>query len=176
MRCFSLVEEGPGPGSPVDTGQGDGASEQVTSEPFDALSVGWPEGWGCVDGETAKSKRSQKLDALLGEESFAFEQEQDLVSEELFCGVGVEVRNGKPLSLSIPNSSRRKAVSMRVSLDETAKGLRDTDDTGSSMFVADDFAHEFLDGFISEACEITQKLAVSHEVGSQHFWNSERPQ
>ncbi len=27
VRCFSLVEEGPGPGSPVDTGQGDGASE-----------------------------------------------------------------------------------------------------------------------------------------------------
>jgi len=73
------------------------------------------------------------------------------VSEQPLGGVGIDIRNGEPLSLSIPNPSGHKAVSMGMRLNQTTKGLRDTDDTGSSLFVADGFAHEFLDGFISEA-------------------------
>ena len=56
--------------------------------------------------------------------------------------------------LSAPEAFGRKAVSMGVRLQERAEGLRDTNDAGSSVFVARGFAHELLDGLLSESCEL----------------------
>jgi hypothetical protein len=98
------------------------------------------------------------------------------MAEQLLGGVGVDVGNGNPLSVGIPKASRDKAVSVGGRLQERAKGLRDTNDAGSSVFIARGFAHELLDGLIGESCEIGEQLAVSHEERPQHFGQGESPQ
>ncbi len=70
------------------------------------------------------------------------------------------VANGNPLSIGIPKASRDKAVCVGVRLSERAKGLRDTNDARSSVFVASGLAHELLDGLVGESCEIGEQLAV----------------
>lgn len=92
------------------------------------------------------------------------------MAEQLLGGVGVDVGNGNPLSVGTPKASRDEAVRVGMRLQEGAKGLRDTNDAGSSVFVARGFAHKLLDGLIGETCEIGEQLAVSHEEGPQHFW------
>jgi len=64
------------------------------------------------------------------------------VAEQLFGGVGVDVGKGNPQSVGIPKASRDKAVSVGVRLLERAKGLRDTNDAGSSVFVARFASHD----------------------------------
>ena len=98
------------------------------------------------------------------------------MAEQLLSGVGIDVGNGNPLSVGIPNASRDKAVSVGIRLQERAKGLRDTNDAGSSVFVTRGFTHELFDGLVGESCEIGEQLALSHEEGPQHFRQSESPQ
>ncbi len=64
------------------------------------------------------------------------EEVENFVAEQLLSGVGIDVGNGNPLSVGIPNASGDKAVSVGIRLQERAKGLRDTNDAGSSVFVA----------------------------------------
>ena len=73
VRRLALIEEGFGAGSPVDAGQGDGASHEVTSKPFDAGGVDRPDGGRRIHGEAAVAERSEKLDVFVGEKSFALE-------------------------------------------------------------------------------------------------------
>jgi len=63
-----------------------------------------------------------------------------------------------------------------MGLQERAEGLRDANDTGSSVFVSRGFAQELFDGLVGETCEIGKQGAVSHEEGPQHFWQGEGPQ
>lgn len=64
---------------------------------------------------------------------------------------------------------------MGMGLQKRAKALGDTDDAGPSADVAGGFAHQLVDGFIGEPCEIGKKLAMSHEEGPEHLWQGERP-
>ena len=64
---------------------------------------------------------------------------------------------------------------MGMGLQDRAKGLRDTDDAGPSAVVACGFAHQLVDGFIGEPCELAEKLTMSHEEGPQHLGQGERP-
>ncbi len=98
------------------------------------------------------------------------------MSEQHLGGVGIDVGNGNPLSVGIPNASRDKAVSVGIWLQERTKGLRDTNDAGSSVFVARGFTHELFDGLVGESCEIGEQFAVSHEERTQHFRQGESPQ
>jgi len=130
MRSLTFIEEGSCAGSPVDAGQGDRASQEVTRESFDAFGVGGPDGWRSVDGESGVSKRSEELDTLFGEESFGLEQVKDFVSEELLGAMGIEVGDGSPMTLVIPNSSGSETVNVRVGIQDTAEGLGYGDDAG----------------------------------------------
>ena len=38
------------------------------------------------------------------------------------------------------------------------------------------FAHQLVDGLITKANEISEELALIHEIRSKHFWNRESPQ
>jgi len=98
VRRLALIEEGLGAGSPVDAGQGDGASHEVTSKPFDAEGVDRPDGGRRIHGEAAVAERSEKLNAFVGEKSFALEHAKDFVSPQLFGSVDIEVGWGCPLS------------------------------------------------------------------------------
>ena len=64
---------------------------------------------------------------------------------------------------------------MWMGLQHGAKGLRDTDDAGPSAVVACGVAHQLVDCFVGEPCELGEKLTISHEEGAQHFWQGERP-
>ena len=130
MRRLTFIEEGSCARSPMDAGQRDGASQEVTREPFDAFGVGWPDGWRSVGGKPRVSKRSEEFDTLFAEESFGLEQVQDLVSEELLGGMGIEVGDGSPMTLVIPNSSGSNTVNVRVGIQDTAEGLGYGDDAG----------------------------------------------
>jgi len=176
MRSLTFIEEGSCAGSPVDAGQGDRASQEVTREPFDAFGVGWPDGWRSVDGESGVSKRSEELDTLFGEESFGLEQVQDFVSEELLGGMGIEVGDGSPMTWVIPNSSGSKTVNVRVGIQDTAEGLGYGDDAGACLFVTHGFSHQLLDRRVSEPCQITQELSVVHKIRAKHLWNREGPE
>lgn len=142
LRSFTFIEERSFPGSPVDAGQRNGASQEVTREPFDALDVGGPDGGRSVDRESGVSKRSEELDTLLGEESFGLEQVKDFVSEELLSGMGIEVSNGSPMSFLIPNSSGGKRVDVRMRIQDTAKGLGHGHDSGPCVVVPHGFSHQ----------------------------------
>ena len=164
VRGLALLEEGPGSGSPMDAGQGEWAAHEVSADSFDADGVRRPDGGSRIDGETAFAKRGEKLDAFLGEKSFALEQAKDFVSPELFGGLEAEVGHGEPLSLLIPNASRSKAVDVRMWIKESAKSLRHGDDAGPSVGVGGSFGHQLLDGFIGETREIGEKLSVPPEI------------
>jgi hypothetical protein len=55
---------------------------------------------------------------------------------------------------------------MRMWIQNIAKRLRHRDDTGAGSVVADGFDHQLLDGLVSEASEIPEKLTVAHKVGT----------
>ena len=44
-----------------------------------------------------------------------------------------------------------------------------------SVVVACGFAHQLVDGFVGEPCELGEKLTISHEEGPEHFWHGESP-
>jgi hypothetical protein len=144
--------------------------------PLETIGVLRPNGGRGVDRETAISKGIQQLDALVVQESFPLQQVENLESKQLLGSVGINVGNGNPLSLSAPEASGGTAVHVGMGLQERAEGLRDTNDAGSSVFVAGGFAKELLDGLVGETCEIGKQAAVSHEEGPQHFWQREGPQ
>src|SRR3972149_7357310 len=104
------------------------------------------------------------------------EEAENLESKQLLGSVGIDVGNGNPQSVGIPKASRSKAVRVGIGLQERAEGLRDANDTGSSVFVSRGFRQELFDGLIGETCEIGKQGAVSHEEGPQHFWQGEGPQ
>jgi len=88
------------------------------------------------------------------------------VAKQFFRSVGIDVRDGDPLSLGIPNSTRGEAVSMRMWIENTSKRLRDHHHSGTGVGIADGFEHQLLDSLISKASQIPQKLSLAHEVGS----------
>ena len=97
------------------------------------------------------SKRGEQLDAFITQKSFALEQVQYFVSEQLLRSNGIDVGEGKPLSLAVPNTTRGEAVSMRVYVQNTSKALRHRHDAGTSFVFAHSFEHQLLDGLISES-------------------------
>ncbi len=56
------------------------------------------------------------------------------------------------------------------------KCLRYGNHPGTGFVVTGGFAHQLVDGLISEAHELSEQLALVHEIRSEHFWNRERPQ
>ncbi len=57
-------------------------------------------------------------------------------------------------------------MGMRMCVQNISKCLRHRDDTGAGFVVADGFDHQLLDGLVSEASEIPEKLSVAHKVGT----------
>lgn len=95
------------------------------------------------------------------------------MSEQLFGGSGIDVGNGKPPSVDVPDSSGSDAMDMRVWVDETSKGLGHDDDSGSSVLVIDGLRHQLVNGLIGEPSESGKKLPVAHEVRAKHLGQSE---
>ena len=79
------------------------------------------------------SKRAEQLDTFVTQESFVFEQAQNFMSEQCFCSDGIDIGNGQPLTLFIPDAARGKAMSMRVRVQDTAKYLRTTTTPGCAL-------------------------------------------
>ncbi len=65
---------------------------------------------------------------------------------------------------------------MGMLVHNTPKRLWDHNDSGTGVGIADGFGHQLLDGLISKAGQITQKLSLAHEVGSEHLWKCKCPQ
>jgi hypothetical protein len=135
-----------------------------------------PEGGRVVEGESGISKGIQKLDALVAQKAFTAKPAKRLVSEQLFGGAGIDVGNGKPPSVDVPDSSGSKAVDMWVWVDEASKSLRHGDDTGPSVLVVDGFAHQLAERLVGQTSEIGKKLPVVHEVRPEHLGESESEQ
>lgn len=70
-----------------------------------SLGIGGIDRSAVVDAEAGVSPREQKVDAFLGEELAVPKQAEQLVSEEELGLVGVDVGNGMPLLMAIPDSS-----------------------------------------------------------------------
>jgi hypothetical protein len=86
------------------------------------------------------------------------------VTEELLGSGGVDVGDGCPLSLLIPNPSRSEAMRMRMGTDGVTKCLWYRHNAGTSPRVADGFSHQLLDGFITEPSHVGQELSVMHKI------------
>ena len=85
-------------------------------------------------------KRSEKLDAFVGEKSFSLEQTKDLVNPEFFAGLDIDVGYGTPLPVLLPNTSRGETVNVGMRVDDTSEGLRhDNDARAGLVVVADGF-------------------------------------
>jgi hypothetical protein len=91
------------------------------------------------------------------------EQVEDFVSPECLGGLEVEVRNGRPPSVRVPDPSGGKAMNVRVGVDEASEGLGDGDDSGSGMRVVGRLGHQAVKGLIVDAGELWEKLTVSQE-------------
>ena len=139
MRGLSLIEDSASPFCPVDPRQGEGASQEVACEPLEAIGVLRPDGGRVVHGKAATMERAQKLDSLVAQKVSSLQQEEGFVSEQLLGDGGIDVGNGKPSSLGVPDSSGCKAMDMGVWVDEASKGLRHGDDSGPNVFVVDGF-------------------------------------
>ena len=59
-----------------------------------------------VYGKSATAESVQNLDTLVAQKTLVFKQVDDFVTKELLGGGGVDVGDGSPLSLVIPNPSR----------------------------------------------------------------------
>ena len=97
------------------------------------------------------------------------------MSKKFLGGVSVDVGDGSPFTLLIPNSSRSETMGMWVWTDSVAKRLRDGDDAGTSLRVADGFTHQLLNGLVSESGKISQEFSVVHKVTTKHFWDRKCP-
>jgi hypothetical protein len=114
VRSLCLIEESFRARGPVDSLQGEGTAQEVAADPFDTGSIGGPNGGGGIDRESAEAKRGEKLDTLVGEKAFFLEQAEDLVSPEFLGGLEVEVGDGGPASIGVPDPSGAKAMNVRV--------------------------------------------------------------
>ena len=114
MRGLSLIEDSASPFCPVDPRQGEGASQEVACEPLEAIGVLRPDGGRVVHGKAATMERAQKLDSLVAQKVSSLQQEEGFVSEQLLGDGGIDVGNGKPSSLGVPDSSGCKAMDMGV--------------------------------------------------------------
>ena len=89
--------------------------------------------------------------------------------------MGVDVGNGNPLSVGIPDSSGNDAVQVRVPLQVIGEGLDGDDHGGPRALVLDGSDHELMNGLVSGLGELGEELAVEEEVGAEHFGNGETP-
>ncbi len=64
-----------------------------------------PDGDGAIDGKSTTPECVENLDTLVAQKAFVFEPMDDFVAEELLGSRGVDVGDGSPLSLVIPNPS-----------------------------------------------------------------------
>jgi hypothetical protein len=163
---FRLIEKRLRARCPVNALEAHGASKQIAAKPFEAVRVLRPDGGRSVDGKTAISEGAESVDAFIAQKVLAFEQTKYFVSEQLLRGVGIDVGYRQPLTFFVPDAARGKAMSMRVWVQDTSKGLGHGDDAWAGVFVVNRVGHQLFDGFISEACQVGEKLSVSHEVGS----------
>jgi hypothetical protein len=100
------------------------------------------------------SKRGEKHDTLVIEKAFFLEQVEDMVSPEFLGGLEVEVGDGGPPSVGVPDPSGGEAMNVRVGVDEASEGLGDGDDTGSGLRVVGRLGHQALKGLIGDAGEL----------------------
>src|SRR3990172_7908589 len=122
------------------------------------------------------SKRIEQLDAFVTQKVFALQQANDLVAKQLLRGDGIDIRDRDPLSLGSPNPTRGQAVSVGVWVENTSKCWWDHNDSGTGVRIAGGFEHQLLDGLISKAGQITQKLSLAHEIRSEHLWKGKCPE
>ena len=81
------------------------------------------------------------------------------------------------MSLCIPNPTRSEAVGMWMFGSEhsqTSVGPQRLRDGREDR--RDGFEHQLLDGLISKAGQIPQKLSLAHEIGSEHLGKCKCPQ
>ena len=106
IRAIGFIEQSFRAGSPVDTGETDGATKQIGGHSHEPIGVLGPYRNGAVHGKSAAAECVQNLDPLVAQKRFVFEQVNNFVAEELLGSRGIDVGNGNPLSLVIPNPSR----------------------------------------------------------------------
>ena len=98
-----------------------------------------------------------------------------LVSKKVFSGFGVDVRNGYPLTLIVPRSSRSETMGMGVNAKSRAKRLRDHDNSRAHV-LSGNFGHQLCNRLVTNARQVSQKLSLAHEEAPEHFGKSESPQ
>jgi hypothetical protein len=88
----------------------DGASNDVSAEGFESLGIGGIEVEIVIDAKAALAPGTQEVNALVREKPWLLEESKDLFPKKNFRGVGVDVGNGNPMSLLVPDSSGDEAV------------------------------------------------------------------
>ncbi len=70
------------------------------------------------------------------------------------------------MTFLILEPTRGEAVRVRMRIQNIAKCLRHRDDTGAGCVVAGSLDHQLLDGLVSGASKISEKLSVVDEIAT----------
>ena len=169
MVLLGLVEDLAFGGDADETGEAEGAAEDVLCETFEADAVSGVEEDAAVDAEPAMPPGADlgddgRLDAVLGQE----EVEDLVLPEAEERGVGEVVGEAEEAAVGSKGAIGDQGVDVGVEVNELAEGLDGEDGAGSGV-IAEEGAIDLQEGLPSQFGQAVEQGAVEAEEDAEAF-------
>ena len=96
--------------------------------------------------------RQEQVNALFSHEATVPEKTEELVPEEELGAMSIDIGNGNPLAIGVPNG---------LPLERRPEGLDDGDHAGASIGLVGGGGH-LTDGFVGEPCDVAATKSTRH--------------